>query len=139
MEVGSLNHAIFNENFERVRKLVESGYNTNIQGSNGHTPLMQAVEVENVQIAQYLLSNGAEVNQSGYEGATPLHIAVDISIDGTIQNNGLQGDEPIEMITLLLKNRANKYLKNIYGKSPLDWALSYNSQKVIKALQNECN
>ena len=136
MDDTSLCKAIWDEDTEKVRFLVKSGEDLNAQGGNGHTPLMMAAEIENIEIAKCLLKHGAKINCPGHEGATPLHIAVDISIDGTIQSGGAVGDEPIDMIQILLQNGANKDLKNTKGKSALDWAKDYKSQKVIKVLQN---
>lgn len=137
IENDSLCHAIWEEDFNKVSSLVESGTDLNRQGRNGYTPLMQAAEMENVQIAKLLIEHGSDINSAGHEGATPLHIAVDISIDGTIQNGGSPGEEPLEMIRFLLKNGADTRLTDSKGKSALNWAEDYKSQKVIKALQNE--
>ena len=136
MDDTSLCKAIWDEDIEQIRFLVKSGEGLNTQCRNGHTPLMMAAEIDNIEIAKYLLEHGIKVNCPGHEGATPLHIAVDISIDGTIQNGEAPGDEPIDMIQILLQNGANKDLKNTQGKSALDWAKDYKSEKVIKVLQN---
>ena len=137
IEERSLCHAIWEEDFDKVRLLVDYGADLNRQGSNGYTPLMQAAEMENIEIAQFLIEHGANINSTGHEGATPLHIAVDISIDGTIQSGGSPGEEPLEMIHFLLKNGADKHLADSKGKSALNWAEDYKSQKVIVAMQNE--
>ena len=68
---------------------------------------MQAAEMEHIAIARLLMDRGADPNHPGYRGYTPLHIAVDISIDGTVQNGGHPGDEPTEMIELLLERGAS--------------------------------
>jgi ankyrin repeat protein len=136
MEESSLNHAIWEGDFDKVRAIVENGVDLDVLGSNGHTPLMQSAEMEDLEITKYLIQAGAKINFPGHEGATPLHIAVDISIDGIIQNGGSPGDEPLEMINFLLSKGADKDLKNSKGESALNWAESYSSNKVVSALNH---
>ena len=128
--------AIWEGNMERVRKLVMAGANLDTDGIYGLTPMMQAAELESTTIARYLIECGADVNGANSEGDTPLHIAVDISIDGTIQNNGAPGDEPLEMIRVLLECGADTGLTNIKGESALDIAKNYGSERVAEALKH---
>lgn len=137
MDINELCHAVWEENLEKVRKLVKSGINLNQHGKNGSSPLMQAAEMENVEVARFLIENGADVNYSGHEGATALHLAVDVAIDGTIQNNGLPGEEPTDMIQFLLDSGACTSIKNEFGKTAVNWAEEYKSQKIIDVLRNE--
>ncbi|WFR59478.1 ankyrin repeat domain-containing protein [Anaerocolumna sp. AGMB13025] len=124
---------------EYVRKHLEQGINPNSVYKYGWTPLICAVENEQKEIVELLLKSGADVNFQPVGGWTALHQAVDVSIDGTIQNRGKQGDEPIEMIKYLLDNGADITLKNGDGRTPLDIAKIYNSQKVIMFLINYKN
>ena len=126
--------AIWREDVEEVRCHLEQPLDLNLQASNGYTALMQATEMENIEIAELLIFKGAVINGQGYEGATPLHIAVDISIDGTIQNGGELGEEPIGFISFLLKNGADQSIKDKNGKTALDWAISYKPKKIIGLL-----
>ncbi len=130
----NLCHVIWKENIEKVRAHVVLGADLNEQGENGHTPLMQAVEMENLKITQYLIAHGAEINLAGHGGDTPLHIAVDVAIDGVIQNNRCDEDVPLEMIDYLIKNGASLKIKNDKGKTALNWAEDYQSKKVIDFL-----
>ena len=132
----SLWDAIWREDLEEVRHLLKPGTDFSLQASNGHTLLMQAAEMENIEIAELLISQGADINCQGHNGATPLHIAVDVSIDGNIQNGGEPGDEPTDFILFLLNNGASPDLEDDNGKSSIDWAVSYNSKKVISVLNN---
>lgn len=125
--------AIWREKISQVEELLNSRADVNAVGSKGWTPLMQAAEMENLSIARLLLERGADVNQPGYRRYTPLHIAVDISIDGTIQRGGNPGDEPTEMIELLL-NRGASFCQDDQSKTPLDWAADYRSQKITTLL-----
>ena len=127
--------AIWREKPRQVEELLNSGADPNIAGSKGWTPLMQAVEMENLPIVRFLLDRGADVNRPGQFGYTPLHIAVDISIDGTIQSGGRPGDEPTEIIELLLKHGGLMSAKDDEGKTAADWAAEYRSQKIIAFLK----
>jgi len=127
--------AIWREKCSKVEALLSSGADVNVAGSKGWTPLMQAVEMENPAIAQLLLDRGADVNRPGDQGYTPLHIAVDISIDGTIQTGGHPGEEPTEIIEILLMRGASLFARDAKGETALDWALAYNSQKVADILR----
>jgi uncharacterized protein len=98
------------------------------------TPLMQAVENENIELVKSILSDCKDVNFKGHAGQTALHIAVDISIDGTIQSGISKDDAPIDIIRILLQQGANIHSKDDYNKSPLDWALEYEADKITKLL-----
>ena len=127
--------AIWREKRRKVESLLSSGADVNSAGSKGWTPLMQAVEMENPAITRLLLDRGADVNRPGGHGYTPLHIAVDISIDGTIQTGGHPGEEPIEIIEMLLLRGASPFTRDAQGETALDWALNYKSQKVADILR----
>ena len=60
---------------------------------------------------------------------------MDVSIDGTIQSDGVPGDEPLAMIQLLIDYGADKSLKNDKGESALNWAEKYNSKNVLEVLR----
>lgn len=126
--------AIYKKDIPLIKKLLESKTDLEKQGTNGNTPFMQAASMENLEIAELLLKSGANVNGKGYQGATALHCAVNISIDGTIQSGGVQGDEPTEMILFLLSKGADTSITDTEVGTPLDWAKSYASRKIIKVL-----
>lgn len=128
--------AIWNEDFDKVKSLIDKHDDFSVQSINGYTILMQASEMENQEIVDLILSKGADINGKGYNGATPIHIAVDISVDSNIQKGGKLGDESVDFILHLLSKGADPNIKNNDGKSALDWAKIYNSQKIIAALTN---
>ena len=132
-------NAVWKEDIYLAQKLLDDGANLNLQGKNGYTPLMQAAEMENIQFAKLLLKYGANINEQGYNGATALHIAVDISIDGTIQSDGRQGNEPTNMIIFLLRMGADISITNTESGTPLDLAKVYGSKKIINILTGKNN
>lgn len=127
--------AIARENIFEISSLLSSGDLVNEMDSQGWTPLVRAIEIGNDEIVKLLLENGADVNVILYNKNTSLHLAVDSAIDGTIQTGGTPGDEPTEIIELLVKNGANILAKNAQGESPLEWAKNYHSDKIAELLQ----
>ena len=76
---------------------------------NQESPLYLAAGNSNLIIANSLINNGAEVNFQQQEGETALHMAA-------FYNN-------TELISLLLENGSNPFIKTYYSKLlPLDYA-----------------
>lgn len=96
---------------------------------------MQAAESSNAEIVELLLLSGADVKKKGIDNFNCLHIAVDVALDETCQNDGIQGEEPTEIVELLLSNGAEIFAKNDQGKTPLDLARDYNAAKIIRLLE----
>ncbi|MEK4512102.1 ankyrin repeat domain-containing protein [Paenibacillus anaericanus] len=117
---------------ETTKALLSSGVDPNCVSDTGWNLLIYAVENDRNDMVEFLLDCGANVNFQSAGGWTALHQAVDLSIDGTIQTGGKQGDEPTDMIKYLLDRGANLSLKDNMGSSPLDIARTYNSKKIIK-------
>lgn len=125
--------AVFEEDLDRVRDLLECGADVNCVGSLGSTPLMQAAEMESIEVARYLLEQGSKINQKGHEGYSPLHIAIDVSIDAAVQDGG---QENLEMIEFFLAAGADRFLKNDSGATPIDIARGYGSRRVVRLLEH---
>ena len=87
-----------NGDYLEVKRLLDEGRDPNKINSQKMTPLMMASEFEEEKIIRLLVSYGADVNLQGHEGVSPLHLAVDVSIDGTIQSGGDNGDEPTNIM-----------------------------------------
>ena len=122
LEADRFGKLVFTGKEIEVKVMIDSGFDLNVAGSNGWTPLMMAVEGDQPKALELLLKNGANPNkQSELDGFTALHLAVDYAMDGMIQKNKNEPlPEPIECIRILLKYGADKNIKNHSGKTPLD-------------------
>jgi hypothetical protein len=125
-----LAQAAFDGDTEKVAELLDAGAPVNAKGRNW-TPLHAAIENERYDCVALLIARGADVQESSSD-FPPMAHAVDIAIDGTIQTGGYPGDEPTEIIQLLLR----------YGASPLPGlavARAYKSDKIIRLLEAATN
>ncbi|WED23457.1 ankyrin repeat domain-containing protein [Vibrio sp. JC009] len=72
----ALHAAMFQNNTEIVRLLVDAGYDVNAVGpSNGYTPLHDAVWADNLPALKILVENGGDTRIKGLDGNTPLEKA----------------------------------------------------------------
>lgn len=73
----ALHAAMFQENMEIIKLLIEAGLDVNAQGiSNGYTPLHDAVWDNNLEAAKLLILYGARTDIKGNDGLTPYEKAV---------------------------------------------------------------
>lgn len=110
----------------RVIQLIKSGLDINFQGRAGTTSLVSAILAEHYHCVRVLIEAGADI-QRETQGLTPLGIAVDTSIDCTIQTGGHPGDEPTDIIGLLLRAGADP-------EGGLRVARDYKSAKIERFL-----
>ena len=107
----NLLEAACNEEWEKVRRLVEEGENVNgVEGGWTHTALHWAVIFRNADMCSFLLSRGANVNQADTDGHTPLHTAADW--------------QQANICQLLVDHKADVTSVNTKGETPLLIALS---------------
>ncbi|MDI1240846.1 MAG: ankyrin repeat domain-containing protein [bacterium] len=124
--VHALVQAAFCGNAAEVLSLLDLGVPIDAQDGEGWNALHAAIENEERECISLLIKNGADIARV-VNGLTPLAHAVDISIDGTIQTGGSQGDEPVDIVRYLLS----------VGADPLPGLIvaeSYGSQKLIALL-----
>ncbi len=68
----ALHAAMFQENMEIVRLLIEYKFDVNAVGpKNGYTPLHDAVWADNLEAIKLLLAKGAKTTIKGKDGLTP--------------------------------------------------------------------
>ena len=116
----SLIDAVWYQDFQAVKVLVEKGANIDKKQGDGITPLMFAVEKGNLEIAEYLINKGADVNSRAKNKNTPLIIAT------------FHGQD--ECVELLIKNGANVNLKQCDGFTALHFASEKDFIDVAKIL-----
>lgn len=116
---------------ENVEALLQSGADVKYRDKKyGMVPLHWAAYFRS-DLVNMLIAAGADVNASQYnkkykteDNYTPLHAAAQ------------RGNE--ESVRILLKNGADKYMKNSYGKTPAEIAMNMdNSSKNIINIIND--
>jgi hypothetical protein len=117
--------AAFDGDVETVRRLLDEGADVDARGRNW-SPLHAAIENGQVACVRLLIARGANVDVPN-GGLSPLANAVDAAIDGTIQTGGEPGDEPTEIVGLLLEAGADP-------APGLQIARDYKSTKLIELL-----
>jgi len=126
--------AVRNGNVKYIKSQLMSGLDPNYEW-NGWTLLKFAIEHEKKDVIGLLLENGADINREEW---TALHHAVDTSIDGTLQTEGKLGNEPTDIIKLLMDKRANVNIKDNNGCTPIDIAREYGSIKIVRFFEEYC-
>ena len=142
---------------EALHYLVSQGADVKAKGSLGWTPLHKAAESNTLEVLQYLISQGADVDEETAGGDTPLLIAIgknsniavveylvfkcsDVNAKDAWGSTSLhkaagkdyRGDEwGIPRMQNLLLRGADVHVKNIYGKTPLDWADSDEKKRIL--------
>ncbi|MDH3492282.1 MAG: ankyrin repeat domain-containing protein [Acidobacteriota bacterium] len=121
--------ALLADDMELFKKLLDKGADPNIADSEGAFPLSEAsirngADVETVRL---LIEKGADVNKVENNGASPLIYAA--------QNSGIDVETRKAIIRLLLKNGADKSLKDKTGKTALDWAKETGHTEMVEILK----
>lgn len=117
--------AAADETPEVVETLIKYGADVNAKDTNNETPLILAAKsayTKNPKIIEILIKNGAEVNvRENFLGATPLILAV-------------QKNQSSEIIETLIKNGANVNAKDMYGDTPLAYAMRSHNNELVDVL-----
>ena len=73
----SLHDAVFLEDMDCVKELLEKGADINAKDCVQMTPLHHAIATNQLEMCEYLLREGADVNIKTQNGMTPLDMAID--------------------------------------------------------------
>ncbi|TGD70673.1 ankyrin repeat domain-containing protein [Mangrovimicrobium sediminis] len=131
-----LNRAIFEENLSEINRILNAGVDIDAVDSTGKTALMQAVEQENIRFVELLIHHGASVNCPGNDGWAPIHLAVDVSIDGTVQSNGVPHSAPTSIIGYLIGKGADLHQETDSGETAYTIARKYENKKITEYLNS---
>jgi ankyrin repeat protein len=110
-------------NLDALDFLIAKGGDINSRGDRLRTPLLDATLSGHLDVVKYLISKNADLSVTDTHGFNLLHHAV-------------VGNNP-DVIQLLLKQSNTSELlnsKNIYGMTPLDFAIDKNYTTAIKLL-----
>ena len=119
-EPNLLDIACFEATVDVLCLLVEYGYDVDHRNHIGNTPLISAAISGNIQAAMYLLLQGADVNCLGFQHCSPLMFAA-------------QYYQP-KMVHLLLAAGADTEIKDEFGRTALDLAISNDSLDAARIL-----
>lgn len=126
--------SIMNGNRELALFLAETGADVNKPNNFGATPFWGVSSMGDTELTQLFIEHGAKVDTGGrfpdplgqqkgiVEGITPLMMAARSS--------------HLEMVRLLLKNKANPELKDSLGRTAADYA-EYIHKEILKELSAE--
>jgi ankyrin repeat protein len=103
-----------------IELLLAHGANINAPGSE---PLQIAIETGNRDLAEFLIQKGADVNAHAPRHPTLLHYAVRY--------------HQKEMVQLLLSYGANPNVKNLFGETPLDDAITSDQPEITLLLRQQ--
>nr|WP_294936640.1 ankyrin repeat domain-containing protein [uncultured Flavobacterium sp.] len=109
--------ATYRGNNEVAKYLIENG--ADINGSNNYgTPLMAAVVKGNSEIVKLLLDHNADTSIADQSGNTALIYATQF--------------KKYDIAEMLVKAKANIDIKDIRGKSAVDYARMTNDEKLLE-------
>ena len=144
---------IENDNIEKVKKIIHSGFNLNLQYDLGDTALIIASYHNRIEIAKLLINAGADVNIQNIDGDTALTEAssqMHIEIVKLLINAGAYLDiknnnditaliyatkaygNNFEMCKLLIDAGADWNIKDAYNKDFLDWLRDKDKKRIIE-------
>jgi len=119
--------SVFNKDFVNAMALIEEYKNVNLfehKFKNGDTCLHYSVRLHNAKFLYFLLQKNIDPNiKNEITGDTALHIATQYS------------DQ--RMIITLLKYKADCYIENILGKTPVDVANKIGNEEIICCFETE--
>lgn len=116
----AIHNAVYQNDIEQVKMLVERGESADTSVSGNFTPLMIASYYGYTDIARYLVDNGADVNQQNDEGWTALMFATAYG--------------HTEIAEILLSKNADVSPLNNLGHDAFWYAKSYERHDIIKLM-----
>lgn len=100
--------------YNKIKDLIEQGYDVNQKNEDGSTPLHEAARDDDIDLAKLLIDNGANmyacIDDLEEQFVTPLHIAA--------------YNRSLAVLTLLLENGAYANATTKDENTPLHWCVS---------------
>jgi len=114
--------AVKHKNTSVIKILVLKGVNIDCMDQNRITPLMLAVSGKRMnetryEIAELLIKKGVDLSNADIEGRTILHYVVCLP----------DSDESFNLLHLLPLKQPQAFVRDIYDKTPLDYAIDSNN------------
>ena len=81
-------NAIYDDQLEIVKYLIEAGVNINAKDKDGDTALMLASIYNNLNMVKYLIEKGANINYKNVYGQTASLYAIDEDIMELLKRSG---------------------------------------------------
>jgi len=116
-----LNMAIFRNDFDLVKYLVENGANINDTNACGSTPIYCASADFSFEILEYLVEKGADINIPNDAGVLPLHNSIhecDFKKAIFLLNSGSEIETQFSNIPRYLNKKDYKFQKLLCEKFP---------------------
>ena len=117
-----LHIAVLKEKYDIIEILISKGHKINIINFYKETPLHLSIPTKNHRIINLLLEKYSNPNVKDINNITPMHIAAYI------------GD--YKVIKLLLLYSGDAFIRDNFGKIPIDYAREKGYGKAIDALKN---
>jgi ankyrin repeat protein len=121
-----------NRQLSMMEILLNGGADIHARDKNGATPLHRAVRTRCAKAVKFLLAAGADATLKNKPGSTPFHLAV--------QNTGRGGSgaeeakaAQREIIEAFLERGISPKLKDLNGKSVLEWARNDSIRQILTA------
>jgi ankyrin repeat protein len=123
-----LSRMIFEERFHDVKRYVEmKAPDLNVAGSDGLTPLEDAIESDNADLVEFMLLHGADPNISIDEHLTALQLAVEQAVYTNDYRDQGVGDPATDVIEVLLRYGADMNQKSSFdGNNALTMAKGWH-------------
>lgn len=109
--------ALYNQ-YDTVKFLLDIGYPTNNIASNNNSSLHCAIRSTNKDIVLSIIQSGCDINRLSLYG-TPLHEAI----------------QDIDLVDILLKNKADPNIKGKHGYTPLHTLCRINRGDLVNTLK----